>query len=125
MKILICGSDESGKTTFAEKLIYYEQNKFDYYKDEDIATAIDGTDLTMAEAVKFCTDLSEARGRDCVIDYKAPTDADKSNYDTVVYMNTLESEDGDFEVPSSPDYTITEEFIGDEIDSIIDSTSEE
>ena len=119
MRILICGSDESGKTTFAGKLVDYEKNKYDYYKDEDIATAIDGTDLTMAEAVKFCTDLSEARGRDCVVDYKAPTDADKSNFDKVVYMNTLESEDADFEVTSSPDYTITEEFIGDEIQDII------
>ena len=119
MRILICGSDESGKTTFAGKLVDYEKNKYDYYKDEDIATAIDGTDLTMSEAVKFCTDLSEAKGRDSVVDYKAPTDADKSNFDKVVYMNTLESEDGDFELPSSPDYTITEEFIGDEIQDII------
>ena len=41
MKILICGSDESGKTSFAEILIYYVLNNFDYYKDEDLATAID------------------------------------------------------------------------------------
>lgn len=120
MNILICGSNESGKSTFAGKLNDFEKGTFDYYKDEDIVSAIDGTDISMSEAIDFCVALSVAKGNHCIVDYKAPTDSDKAGFDKIVYMNTLEEEDADFELPSSPDYTITEELIGDEINEIME-----
>jgi len=104
MNILICGSDLSGKTTFAEKLFYYENDKFLYYKDTDIEAS--RGDLSFSEVTDFVKSYCTQINKHCIVDFKAPTDEDKSGYDMVIWIDTLEENDVDFVEPTNADYTL-------------------
>lgn len=104
MNILICGSDLSGKTTFAEKLFYYENDKFLYYKDTDIEAS--RGDLSFLQATDFIKSYCTQINKHCIVDFKAATDEDKVGYDMVIWINTLEVNDEDFVEPTNPNYTL-------------------
>jgi adenylylsulfate kinase len=113
MKILIFGLPNSGKSTFAKKLI--ADKKIAYFNADEVRKMFNDWDFTEAGRIRQAQRMigltAYAQGH-CVVDFVCPFNEWRDDYDIKIWINTIQSgrfEDTNkmFQKPTQVDYEIT------------------